>query len=82
MLERVGSQTRESLHSAQCRLEHIDEHIVISEHGAHLEDYPTPREAVLLNSVTGNRELWVENDHYAGYVIVIDEVGFEFVREI
>lgn len=32
--------------------------------------------------ITGKAELWIENDHYAGYVVVIDGKGHEFVRTI
>lgn len=28
------------------------------------------------------RELWQRNDHFAGYVVEIDGVGYEFVRSL
>lgn len=34
----------------------------------------------LLEDETGKREQWQMNDHYAGYVIEISGVGYEFVR--
>jgi hypothetical protein len=39
-------------------------------------------EAILLNTETNHRELWYKRDDFAGYVIVIEEIGYEFVREI
>ena len=38
--------------------------------------------ACLLNTLTGNFEEWVQNDDFAGYVIVINSKGYEFVSEI
>lgn len=37
---------------------------------------------VLRDQDTGIEELWVERDDYAGYVIEIDGVGYEFVRSL
>jgi len=37
-------------------------------------------ELSIYNEVTKEYELWVANDYYAGYVIVIDGIGYEFVR--
>ena len=37
---------------------------------------------VILQNKAGQREHWTENDDYAGYVIVIDHTGYEFVRNI
>ena len=34
---------------------------------------------VVLLDMEGKEELWVENDDYAGYVVVINGVGHEFV---
>jgi hypothetical protein len=39
-----------------------------------------PKGEVQLKDRNGNLELWVLNDHYAGYVIEIDGKGYEFVR--
>lgn len=41
--------------------------------------FTEPATALLEDKITGRRELWVENDHYAGYVIEIDGKGYEFV---
>jgi hypothetical protein len=30
----------------------------------------------------GNRELWVLNDDFAGYVLVVNGLGYEFVRSV
>jgi len=37
---------------------------------------------VILREDTGKKELWVENDHFSGYVIEINHIGYEFVRTI
>ena len=37
---------------------------------------------VLENLGDGKMELWTENDHFAGYVLEIDDVGYEFVRTL
>lgn len=39
-------------------------------------------EAILLNTDTGRRELWSKKDDFAGYVVEINGVGYEFVRQI
>lgn len=39
-------------------------------------------EVVLRDQHTGVEELWVERDNYAGYVIEVDGVGYEFVRSL
>ncbi len=73
-----GSQTRELLKDTDYVVQFIDEHLVLSEAGIQcLESGP---EVVLLNQVTGKEELWVRNDDFAGYVIEINGMGFEFVR--
>jgi hypothetical protein len=38
------------------------------------------KKEVILADRNGDHELWVLNDHYAGYVIEIDGKGYEFVR--
>ena len=38
--------------------------------------------AVLQADDDGNLEMWYANDKHAGYVIVIDGIGFEFIRSI
>ena len=37
---------------------------------------------VTLQGGNGIRELWSQNDSYAGYVIEIDGMGYEFVRSL
>lgn len=37
--------------------------------------------ALLENKDTNKLELWAEKDDYAGYVIEIDGVGYEFVSQ-
>ncbi len=39
-------------------------------------------EVVLTEGDSGSRELWQANDHFAGYVIEIEGVGYEFARGI
>ena len=38
--------------------------------------------ALLKSKIDGNVELWMQNDDFAGYVIEIDGVGYEFIRTI
>lgn len=35
--------------------------------------------ALLFDDKTGKCETWQENDHFAGYVIEINGIGYEFV---
>lgn len=77
-METKGSQTREKIEETEYIIEHIDEHIIVGVEGHYQGEWPERREAVLKND--GGLELWMENDDFAGYVIVIDEVGFEFIR--
>lgn len=58
-----GSQTRDTLLESGYRIH--------SKRGS--------GEIVLENIVDGNREVWAANDHFAGYVIEIDGIGYEFV---
>jgi hypothetical protein len=37
-----------------------------------------PGDQVLLSDAT----IWAKNDHYAGYVIEIEGVGYEFIRSL
>jgi hypothetical protein len=39
------------------------------------------RTAILRNRDTGKDEVWAKNNNFAGYVIVIDGQGYEFMRE-
>jgi len=69
MIIRVGSQTREPIEDTEYELLEFIE-------------YPSGQDAVLLNKETGIKELYVEKDDFAGYVIEIDGRGFEFVRSL
>ena len=69
MLKHIGSQTRESIEDTEYELLEFIE-------------YPSGRDAVLLNKETGIKELHVERDDFAGYVLEIDGKGFEFVRSL
>lgn len=69
MITRIGSQTREPIGDTEYELLEFIE-------------YPSGRDAVLLNKETGIKELYVERDDFAGYVIEIDGKGFEFVRSL
>ena len=65
-METIGSQKRETL----------------SESGYVLWD-KIGEEAWLVDpELSGNMELWIENDHHAGYVIEIEGIGHEFVRSV
>lgn len=66
-MRQVGSQIRDDIEDTEYTLDIIE------------GNETTGRNALLLNA-QGNLELWTENDDYAGYVIVIDHVGYEFVR--
>jgi hypothetical protein len=44
---------------------------------ARLED-----KELILADKDGKREVWAANDDYAGYVIVVDNVGYEFVTSV
>lgn len=37
---------------------------------------------VVLEDEEGNRELWHRNNHFAGYVVVIGNEGYEFIRSL
>jgi hypothetical protein len=37
------------------------------------------KEAILQDREDGHFELWMKNNHFAGYVIVIDGIGYEYV---
>lgn len=69
-METIGSQKRESLKDANYMF-HKDE-------GEHSEGCGV----ILRNVLSGKLEYWMKNDHYAGYVIEIDGVGYEFLREL
>lgn len=40
------------------------------------------KEAILQDKEDGHHELWVKRDDFAGYVIVINGVGYEYARRV
>jgi hypothetical protein len=40
------------------------------------------KEAILQDKDDGHFERWVKNDHFAGYVVVIDGVGYEYTSRV
>ena len=38
--------------------------------------------AILRDTISNKLEVWQANDDFAGYVVVLDGVGYEFVREV
>lgn len=62
-MKKFGSQIRDSLSEAN-----------------YLVEKELPDNHVVLKDTTSNKlELWVLNDTYAGYVIEINNLGYEFV---
>ncbi len=80
MIKHIGSQTREPIEDTEYELKFRDEHLVLGVNG--IRGFEFGPDAVLLNKETGISELWTERDDFAGYVIVIDGKGFEFVRSL
>ena len=37
---------------------------------------------VIHNTITSNCENWIANDDFAGYVLVIHGLGYEFIRSL
>ena len=74
-MKTVGSQKRELLSESGMSL-HMD--------GDDLSFLSiTPENGVILkNDKDGNLKLWIANDDFAGYVIVIDNIGHEFVTTV
>lgn len=68
-MKRKGCQIRETLEEVGMRL-------------VELRGTSPNREAVLQDDSVGYTELWSEKDDFAGYVIEIEGVGYEFVRTI
>lgn len=66
-MKQIGSQIRDNIEDTEYTLDIIE------------GNKTTGRNALLLNA-ENELELWTENDNYAGYVIVIDGIGYEFVR--
>jgi len=69
MIEHIGSQTREPIEDTENEL-------------LEFVEYLSGRDAILLNTENGIKELYIERVDYAGYVVVIDGKGFEFVRSL
>ncbi len=67
-MRQIGSQIRDDIEDTEYTLDVIE------------GDEITGHNALLINA-QGKLELWTENDDYAGYVIVIDRIGYEFVRD-
>lgn len=65
-MRKIGSQTRESIEETKYS---ISQRI-------------NSQEVILRDETTGELSLWCANDHYAGYVIEIDEIGYEFCTSI
>lgn len=72
MITRVGSQNREPIADT--------EYIVIGKEIG-VKD-KTVMDVILQDQESGQEELWTANDDYAGYVIVIDGIGFEYVQTL
>lgn len=68
MRETRGSQTRESYTDAGYRIVSM---------AATLD-----RMSVVLEDETGKRELWRCSDGFAGYVVTIGGIGYEFIRTL
>jgi len=69
-MKKIGSQIRENIKETKYIVDIIE------------GDEQIGRNAYLYNLKTGKYELWTERDDFAGYVIEIDGIGYEFVREI
>lgn len=69
-MKQIGNQARELLSDSGMELLHDE--------GEHSEDCGV----ILKNTTNGDYELWVKNDRYAGYVIEIEGVGYEFIQTV
>lgn len=47
-----------------------------------IEGNETTGHNAILKTESGKLELWTERDDFAGYVVVIDGIGYEFVRTL
>ena len=72
MARTIGSQTRETLKEAGYCVAELPE----------LRAYSEEAGGVALVSPDGSYELWVLNDHHAGYTIEVDGYGYEFAHTI
>ena len=55
------------------------ENIEDTEYGVFIQDW---KRAILLDRTTGTYEVWRKNDDFAGYVVVIDGIGYEYVESL
>ncbi len=69
MIKRIGSQTRENIEDTEYTVDSI-------------EGTEIGGRNVFLTTIDGKYELWTERDDFAGYVVVIDGIGYEFVRSL
>jgi len=65
-MRQIGSQIRDILEESHMALTIL----LIEEHEA------------ILTDKDGLSELWAQNNDYSGYVIEINGVGYEFIREV
>ena len=63
----IGSQTRDKLEDTEYEF---------------IQWQDMSRSVLLKNTATGNYEQWDRNDDFAGYVIEINGIGFEFVTTV
>jgi len=66
MIKRFGSQSREPIEESEYSL------LRKLDQG----------EVILLDKTNGHQELWSQNNNFAGYVIEIDGIGYEFVTSL
>ncbi len=66
-MKTVGSQIREDITKD-------DTYTLVEDHDNN------DGEIIVFNKVTQKQEIWIENDQYAGYVLVVNGIGYEFVR--
>jgi len=67
MTQQIGSQHREQIEETDYK---VWEHVEGSD------------EIILQDTETLNLEYWHRNDDFAGYVVEVDGVGYEFARSL
>lgn len=72
-MRQIGSQIREDIENTEYTLVKMIERDVTDD---------MDERNIILQNKAGKCEHWTENDDFAGYVIVIDHTGYEFVRSI
>ena len=70
MVNQFGSQIREKIENSEYVIDVIATRN-IAEAGE-----------IILKASDGRLELWAQNDDYAGYVIEISDIGYEFIRGV